>query len=461
MKILKLFFILLIIRGAGNYLPAETFPFVWIWYADSDKTIGSKITNPYNEIRISTREGNLNFGLSMSTNHFSEALPFTIKAGNLSTSGSISKLNNPTISAGTSPFSSGIALLALTKASLPGYTSFSNPTTIFFQLGLPDLFKKTSSLELSCSFTKNSASPVSSLLFSSSLLERCLNIKISSTGGLFNYKENLSSSWFSDEAYYLAGKHLCSLYQISLEFLPKSKRLLRFNLPALYFSSAAAFYESPYGGLPFCLRSDFKLTTRHTELYLIAFYNPKDKTITSSEKEIPSCLQAKSGLLIKSMLLTGSGKQIFLKSGLNIHTAFNFLQNEGTVKINTGFQASSTINTFSITASINFSIVNRDLFEYTGCSIQLKDSMSFKYLNIGITGTVNFTPSKDNQLTTKYKIALNLANKNIQKINGNGALTITRKNEEITSKKLSGGLSLLLKYKWIYFSGKLTADFDF
>ena len=469
----KNYFILFILFTLFNWAKAyaeiseKRPPLSLTLYGDSDKTLATKITSPYIEFRLSKREENTNLGLSFASKNMSPLFPFVIKAGNLSGSGSLSKLNNPAISNGTSPFSSGISYPGITKASLPGYSSFSNPTTVFFQLGIPNLLKKTSSLELSCFFPKNFASPLSSLLFSSSLFDRSLLLKFNSTAGLFTYDDNLSSSWFSDEPYYLAGNHLCSMYQFSIELNPKSKRLLRFNLPDIYFSNTLAFYEFPNDTIPLCLRSEIKITSKHTESFIIAFYNPKDAIFTSSEKKLSSCLQVKGGFLIKSIMQRSKEMPLFIKTGLNIHSTFNLLQTEHPLRINAGIQVSSSMNTLSLTGSVNLSLnsVNNKStiksLEYSGLTLQIKDSMYFKYLIAALSASATFTPSKTEEMTSKYKFTLNMTNKASQKINGNTSLALSAKNGEVLSKKITGALSLLLKYKWLNFSGKISADFDF
>lgn len=451
MRNLKFFSILVFLLCPLIKVPltAESFPLTLYTYADSEKNFGAKITAPCTELRLATKNQKWNCGLSISTKKIFKNTLLTIKIGNLSGSGSISKLNNPAITNGTAPFSSGISEPSLTKASLPGYTNFSNQPGVFLQLGFENLFKKSASLEVSCWTPKNSTLPLSSILFSSQFFKKKLTIKLSSTNGLFSYKDNLSSSWFSDEPYYLAGKHFCSLNQFSLSF------------SGLYFSGSAAFYESPSGSIPLCLRSELKLSSRHSEAYILGFYNPKDGTITSSEKKLPSCAQIKSGFLLKSMILEGNGRQIFLKTGLNVHSTINFLQEEHPVRINAGLQASSANNTISINGSLNLSFYTNKKMDYKGCTLQLKDSIYFRYFNTGLSAAVTFTPSEKELLTTKYKLGLSLTNKAAQKINGSANLTLAAKNGEFYSKKITCGLTLQLKYKWINFTGKASADFDF
>ena len=153
-------------------------PFHLEFYADSEKTVGTRLAVPYFEFRFNTRFPKESFGLSFSTKKFS-VIPFTMKVGNLSEGGSISALKNPMLSAGTSPFSNGITSVTGISANLPGYTSFSKAVGVFVQAEFPF------PVIINCFAAEDLHEPTFSLLFSHSFLSKVLTFKFSSTSGSF------------------------------------------------------------------------------------------------------------------------------------------------------------------------------------------------------------------------------------------------------------------------------------
>ncbi len=446
----KIIFFTLSIRLCTELFYAE--PFHLEFYADSDKTAGTRITVPYFEVRFNTRYPKESFGFSFSTKKFS-IIPFIIKIGNLSEGGSISAMKNPMLSAGSSPFSSGISSVTGISANLPGYTSFSKPTGVFVQTELPF------PLIINCLATEDLREPVFSFLLSHSFFHKSLTFKLSSTTGSFEYKSNGTSSWFLKAPYYPAENHLCFINQFSIDFSPKSKNKY---IPSITANFTAAFYESPFGGLPYNLRADIKLSAKHTELFASAFYNPVDGIITSSQKSIPSCIQLKGGLSAKTILGMHLNSPFFIKTGFNVYTQINLMETEHPLKINAGLQLAAATNVISFSASLALNLITSGKTftlqknEINSISFQLKDSFYLKHINAGASLSASFTPEKSKNFSAKYKISVNAANTHSQKLNGTASFSINTKGNEVASKNLDATLSARLLFRWFSVTGKLT-----
>ena len=434
------------------------YPYRTDFYADSDKTFGSRIKTPFIETRFSVREEeDRNFGITFSTRKLFPDLALTIKTGNLSAGGSLSRLNNPTLSNGTSPFSSSISEPDFCTASLPGYTSFSKVPSLYFLAELPPLFKKTITTEVSCFSTPDSASPVTSILTSAILFKRSLKIRFSSTAGIFPYNDNTSSSWFLNEAYYQQGTHFCAINEFSIEAGRKTK---------LFTGFTAAYYESPFGTLPLNLRLDIKFSSTHMDIYTSGFYNPDDGIITSSQKSIPSCLQFKGGFLIKSLMGKASGNSVLVKTGINVFSTIKLMQLEHPLRINAGLQMSSARSSFSLSSSVNFTLTATEKkltpgkTDFTGISLQAKDTWYFKFVDIGAAVSAGYTPQENDTISSKYKFTLNASSNTPQKISGTASLSLTSNKDFEFQKKVSAALSVRLYYKFVYFTGKLSYSAD-
>ena len=428
------------------------------FYTDSDKTLASKITTPYLETRFSKREEKTNFGITISTKKIFPAVSFTLKTGNLSGGGSLSRLNNPVLSNSSSPFSSGISEPSLCTASLPGYTSFSKIPSAFFQVKLPPLLNKTVSAEVSCFASPEASSPVTSILISAVLFKRKLKINFSSAAASFPYTENSFSSWFSNEAYYPEGNHFCAINELSVQAGRKS---------TFYSGLTAVCYESPFGSLPLNLRLDLKFSSTHMDIYATGFYNPDDGIFTSSQKSLPSCAQLKGGFLLKSLMGKTSGTPVFVKTGINVFSTIYLMQLEHPLKINAGIQLSSGRTSFSLSGSINFLLIateenlNPNQTDFDGFSVQLKDSWHFKYADIEGVFSAAWTPQKDESISSKYKFTLNVSSNTAQKLSGSSSIAFNSKGDSDFQKKLTASLNVRLYYRFIYFTGKLSFAADF
>ncbi len=369
-----------------------------------EQLLGTKINLPFAEFRTagsSFSAEKVNFGLSLSSKKLLPSPPFlpchiTVKTGNLSGGGALTKMGNPTLSASTSPFSTGISAPTPLTASLPSYSSFSKPESTFVQLETSRYTKILANLWL----TPDAPSPVLSTQLSDSFAANRLTLNLSAVAGRFYYDAASSSSWFSHQAYYRSGTHFCSLLQLSAQY----NRASTSTLSATF---AAGLYESPFGTLPANLRADLNLKNKKLELFTSAFYNPQQDLITSSQKKIDSCIQIKSGFITK-----GIGHffsiPLIIKTGFNTFSSINLLGYEHPLLTNAGIQLSSETATLSFTSSLKLTVPSpppalapsKPKFE--SLTFQLKNSWNLKKISPSAGASISFS-SKDGKSSQKYK----------------------------------------------------------
>ena len=425
-------------------------------------TGGIKIRTPLAEIRTANQVGKNNLGVLVSTGSIFKKLPVEFRYGNLSGSGSLSKLNSPELSNGSSPFSGSIMNPGVVTANLPGYTSFSKPESFFFQVKLKQPFNKPFSLSANIWVSPENSSPVFSTMLSNSFFSNRLTLKASATTGLFRYEDNSSSSWFLEAPFYSAGKHFCSLFQFSADYKNKTGKA------AFHTGFMAAVYETPFGPYTAVYRADLSTSIKQIELYTSAFLNSYEDTLTSSGKKLePSC-QLKTGFVLKKPLLTKKNELIFLKFGTNAYTKIILIKNEYQLRINSGIQLSSDITAFSLSASGNMTMLSPSPelppqeIRKDSISIQVKNSWYLKTFIPSLTFAAEkkFSAISDNSDEMKYKLLLNLTNNSREKISGNCTFSFSTKEQKIIDKKFSSSLNCRFNYKMITIIGKLSASLE-
>ena len=460
MKYHKLFFILILTgvkAGFSMIFAAE--PFHTEFYGDSQGTLGSKVSVPFGEFRTATNQDDTNFGFSFYTKKLFPPLPITVKTGNLSGGGSLSKLANPTLANSSSPFSTGISPVSALTASLPSFTNFSKAQSSFTQLELPITLKNGIKFQnlINIWLTPDAPSPVYSASLSASLAENKLSIDFSVITGSFYYDEANSSSWISDKAYYKSGSHKCSLLQFSTAYKNSS-------VSTTSASFAAGFYESPFGTVPINLRSDLTFQTSKIQIFTSAFYNPQEDLITSSQKILPSCLQLKSGLISKNMIIP-FGSPLFIKSGFNIMGTLNFLTSEQPVITNAGIQFSDSLKTLSFSASLKLTLpasapsYKPENPDFESLTLQLKNSWNLKHFSPSAAASVTFTEKKD-EPAQKYKFSAGLSYGKTHRFSGTAAYSFSSSKNQLSGKKLSASLTARLQFRFVTVSGKLSATLE-
>ena len=438
--------------AAGQCFAAA--PFNIELYADSQKTGGVRLVMPVTEFRIANRPDKLNYGLGFSTASIFKKLPVEIKFGNLSFAGSLSKLNFPELSNGTSPFSSSVLSTGCLTASLPGYSSFSKPESSFFQMKVDHLTKAPLTFTMNAAVQPDYSYPVFSTMLTDKLFSNKLTLSASCTAGKFPYKENTSSSWFLKSPYYAADQHFCSLFQFSAAYNNRPQKL------SFQTAFMSAIYESPFGPYTAAYRADLKLGIDKTEIYASAFLNAYEDILTSSDKKLEPSSQFKAGFITKKPFLTANKNIYFIKIGSSAFSRINLTENQHPLRINSGIQLSTdkTAISFSISADSKMKSSSPEelpqSLEKDSLSLQIKNTWNFKMVNTGITINIE---------ENKYKLSLNLSNNSQalpHKFSGNCALTLNTKDGKIKDRKFSTGITCRLNFRMLTIIGKLSASLE-
>ncbi|SFI75806.1 hypothetical protein SAMN04487775_105160 [Treponema bryantii] len=441
-------------------------------YADTQKTAGIKILTPLMEFRTANRPDKFNIGLLLTTGNYIKQLPFELKVGNLSASGSLSRLNSPELSNGTSPFSNGLISTTPLSISLPGTSSFSKPESSFCQIKFKDLIKKPLSVTMNLWVSPENASPVFSTMISNKFFSNQLSLNTQFTAGNFFYDDNSTSSWFLESPFYEAGSHFCSMFQFSSDY--KSKK----SKAGLYSGLMAVLYETPFGPYTAAYRADVKVTIKRTEFSTSAFLNQYEDVLTSSGKKHEPCCQFKAGVITSKPLLLKSTELAFLKFGLNGYTRFNLMKAEHPVRINTGLQLNTSLTSISFSVSETMLLTAQsaelapDKLKNQSALIQINNSWYLKKLTPSLLLSIEkqFSDSMEQANTldldttqgrTKYKLQLNIASNTKHKVSGSSAVTLSSKDGQITEKKFSAAITGTLNFKHLKVQAKASASFDF
>ena len=457
-----------ILLAAGPWLftcgAADFFHFdFYADYSAAQQTGSIRLTTPFAELRSANRPEKFNLGFLFSSASLYKKLPVEIKAGNLSASGSLSRLNSPELSNGSSPFSSGISSVTGLSASLPSYSSFSKPAGVFFQIKMNQLVKHPCLLSVNLLTSPEFSSPIFSTLISDKYLSNRLTLSASWICGQFLYEDNYGTSFFLDSPGYTAGSHFCSLAQLSAEYKTKNKK------NTFYTGFMSALYESPFGPYSAAWRLDLKASINHTEIFASAFLNQYEALLTSSEKKLSPSSQFKAGFLTKMPLLTKRKNLIFLKLGINAYSKINLTQTEHPLRLNIGAQLTSDITTISLTLSGTANLICPSVdqapqsLQPAVFSAQIKNTWYLKYVTpaLAISAEKKFSTKADSTDTMKYKFLLNLSNNNKHKISGSCSFSFSSENKTISDKKLSTSLNCKMNFKMLTVTGKIALETGF
>lgn len=418
--------------------------------ADSNFSVGTKISTPVFQAKFSFQDQKYNFGFAAFNDSICKQFPFSLKVGMISAGGSLSKLNNPTISAGTSPFSTGITETSGLNASLPGITSFSKPVSTFFQVGFINK-KNPFTCNLSCFYSPEEKVSVFSEYISYKVLKNRLSFSNSVTVGLFPYSNNSSSSWTVNSPYYSEGEHLCSLLQFSLKYL---------NVISTF---SMGIYETPFGKFEKTYRTDFKLPVNHFTFCFTGFYNPNNNLITSSDKNINDCFQIKTGILYKTIL--PYKKPLFLTYGINLYLNADTSGYENPFRINSGLQILSSLTSISLSGSAKFLIDTTNLsspsLNVDELSFQLKNTWYIKKISPYFNFNATISPEQDFITSSKritIKSGLNFTQ--FPKVSSYASYSFTHKNDLFSSKKITTGVTINTSLRYFTCTLKFSADIN-
>lgn len=423
-------------------------------------TWGAKFISPFSQFRFYTNNKNYNTGYEIFTGNFIKSVPLTIKVGNLSPGGSLSKLNNPLLSTSISPFTSAGTSASNITASLPGYSAFSKPLSAFGQISV---FPRALSLSGSSRQRGFYIKKVAANLWSSSensepaislLTDFCLSrnssLTCASTFGFFDYESKCSSSWFSDQNFYHAGKHLCTLNQAAYTY-GKFSTLI-----------SVASYEQPDANFTHIYRTENKVRIANFTLGSSVLYNPYQNVMTSSQKIIDPCVQLKNSL--QYQFRGGKHLPVFYKAGINSYVNFNLEKKEHQAKLSAGFQGTSALMSLSVYTTANFDFTNSNQqiqsFDFDSAALTIKNTLYFQKITTGVTASFTVNPDKNYQnLTTTEKFSASASFNKNPKFTADTSLSFTQKNNTL---KQSGAASLCAVWtkKHLSVCGKITVKAD-
>lgn len=412
---------------------------------------GTKLKIPVLETRLASNTETTNFGISIFSNKISPAIPVSVKFGNLSTSGIISKMNRPSISGPGSPFSSGITSVNGITASLPGITSYSKPFSSFIQGGYSNKKSAVSNLFVNCWYSPEENFLTASAFSKIKLLNNKIILKNAFAAGSFFYSENKTSSWTVEYPYYQKGEHYVSSISQSIEFWK------------LYFQFQLFYFESPFGKLETTYKSDFKYTGSHFIFSLSGTYNPNVYVLTSSDKKIYEGYQLKVNIQYKDTIFIK--RPLFYKFGLNTFINGSDTSTEKKLKFSLGNQINYGIATVSIVSNIENNLTEESPTSITWQieNFSFNISSNFKLNNIAFTYTFNpsFSPIANfTSLSSKYSNKFSVSYNKHPNILGSLNYTIHKTDDVISSKKLTTSINSDIKFSLITCSIKIGLDVD-
>lgn len=446
-RLLEIFIVLIALTNSRGYCKNAL-----NLYLDSDKTLGIDFKFLLGECKFSFQEEKVNLGVSAFTDPIAKNLGVSLKYGHLRLGGSLSKLNNPLLSSSNSPFSAGISTPSCISASLPTYTSFSNPFSLFFQFG--NFIKKDSLLswKANCFYSPESYKSACSLLLFKSFFNREMKLTGQFTLGYFPYDENSISSWFTDELYYHAGNHFCINYQQSFEY------------KKFYTSFLQGIYESPFGSWSSIFRSDNKISTDHFIFTLSGLYNPNTREntiITSSDKILDKGLQFRSSLQYK--FRTGKIFPVFIKNAFGSYINIKLKEYDKDIKIFTASQITCPHTAISLLACVTGALNTLNPYspEVTFDYVTFKINSSFYTESFipGINASVTINPSSSyDSISTLSAFGLKLNYSGFPKSSASISINLNHKDGELSSSKFSASLKTTFSLKNLNVILKFSAD---
>jgi len=406
---------------------------------------------PVYETKFSSNGDSVNFGFSIHSEKIVPKFPVTIKIGNLSTGGILSKMNSPLISGLNSPFSTGISNVSGFTANLPGSSSYTRPVSYFFQGGYINSKSTISNISVNCWYSPQEEKFVYSSYAAVNLFQKKIKLKATYAGGFFPYSENASNSWFVSSTLYPAGNHFASALGSSIEFWK------------ICFLLSYFFYESPFGQVNNITRTEFKYSGNHFIFSLSETYNPTPFIITSSDKTLPKGIYIRSTIQYKDCIFIRS--PLFLKTGFSWYLGIPEDSIEKSLKAAFGIQIKYKLLQSSITFTANneFSSENNKNIEFllNSISIQQNNSLSFSHISLGLNFNIQLTPGKDySQWYPKTTSKLTLNYLQNPKISTFAEYTISNTQKKALTDKFSTGASIELNSRFISVYLKISADLN-
>ena len=392
-------------------------------------TVSAKVALPYVEARGSFRSDlKWNYGAALSTQKLFPKLQLTLKTGNLSYSGSISKLNSPALSSLSSAFCPGSVRTNGLTAALPQYESFSSVQGYFFEtIYKPNKILKQISFDALYKIDKDNNKDITFSALIKTASFKKVDISFCSTAGVYPYKKKNLTSWFTNEAYYSAGNHFCINNQISFSGT---------NFSSLFI---AGTYQSPFGDFLNTWRTENIIKLKDFSFNLNCFYNKNEEVITSSAKTINPLLQISGGTQYKST--AGKKHPYQITTGINSQADINLNKTNHSFKTVGGIRCSGGDFSGVLSGTINLNLT-KDAegikASFTGGALDASGSFYIKDLTAGLSGKFTFTPdSKKTKWTYSEKIGLNFEYEipnGIVSFSNNNQIVFTQKTDDTKNK---------------------------
>ncbi len=436
----KIWLIAFIFNGLIFFSSAQTIENNFIVSADNnlfDLTTNLKIKFPLLQINTSFSKDKFNFGLSLSDEKLNKPLLFTVKTGNLTTSGILSSLNNPLLSSYISPFSNPDLQIRQIETNLPDISTFNKPISCFSKIGIQKINSLIDKLILSLFYNSNTND--FSLNLYSDLFFNKYNADFSYTINHFNYEELNFTSWFNKNNYYTSGKTICQSFEsvIKNDFFNTDNSLFIFT--------------SPFGKTDFALKNENNLKTKNFTFSFSDFIL-LNSIFTSSAKFYEPVIQIKNNLQYKfnfqnrhtfTDFRTGKEKTIktnkFLKLGNTFFYQYNFNQNSFKIKNSSGINFSSNKFTFNNNLNLNFENINLKSFIFA-----TKINFLFSNLQTDFNLNCNFYPDEKNYKTSQTlsgNFSYSKNKDNCLKLDGNFKIIFNQKNFKYTKSSLSASIT--------------------
>lgn len=402
----------------------------------ADLTGGLRLKIPVMEAKVALSQEDYNFGFSFNSDKLYSKIPVTYKIGHLSSGGIISKMKHPMLSGVGSPFSTGTSTVTGITAALPGLSSFANPVGIFLQLGYNNKKTPLANAFINVLYIPEKEESVFSAFTATNLFNKNLKLKNAFSFGLFDYSENKISSWICTDPYYPAGTHFVSQFASSLEF------------KNLYLIFSMFTSETPFGMLNDIYRTEIKYSGNHFILSLCSAYNPTPQLLSSSGQKIPEQLQLRTNLQYKE---TKKLKQLlFYKIGVSSFITVTPEDDEHPLKIATGFQINYGITSVSLASTVN-AVIDTSFADslnlyFESCSLNLSNSWNITPVSVNFSFSASINPAKNYEyISYKYTPKLSVSYSGNPYIKSTASYSVSTKDKEITSRKMSIGTEIDFK----------------
>ncbi|MCQ2583066.1 MAG: hypothetical protein MJ160_04065 [Treponema sp.] len=398
-------------------------------------TCGEKITLPFLTAQSYQTIDDWNFGVNLFFNVIfpsQKKIKLTTKTGNLTTSGSFSKISSPALSSSISPFSKASTKVSIIETGFSGRTVFSKPIAFFQQID----FSSTSINAITDENQNYAAFSIKSQFQN----ETKTKFNFSVTGGIYHFDSKIPDSWFSQNLFYPEMNVLALNAQGGISFGGFST-IFHTNL-----------YNSPWGQINFSFRNEILLNKKNFSFSLSQFYAPSD-LITSSQKNISPLYQIKANIQKSSFHFINA--PLLLNFGLTIYSDLKLSTGDFNIKTSSGMKIISDNYSGTLSLNINFSgdlsgntisdlVFNN--FDFTSVSVGIKNYFTTGKIRTNLNGTANFSTDEKNNFVTSQKITAGISFNSKQDFSLGVTTEFYEKNFIWEKTKMSANLSAAFQF---------------